>query len=181
MRFVQILLTTEQAELAAAACRDAEADLVASEGPGTPAAEDAKLIGRLGMLLQDAAENPVKYTPTGRGAATVRSIVRRASGPARPKPLNKRKRRQEERQRTSKERRKFRKVIADSYNEARTRMEAEKAEAEAAQAAFEERIAKQERYSVVNADGETLVGGVPAEFIVNDADGTNLLPKVIVP
>lgn len=179
MRFVQLLLSDEQAELVAAACLDAERKLIAEEGE--PAAEDAKQLGRLALLFQDAAESPLKYPPTGKTASTVRTVIRRAKGAAQPKPLNKRKQRQERRMRTAKERRQLRKVITKGYNEARERLEAERLEAEEYEREFQERIAKQRRYKVVNAYGDAVVEGVPAEFVLDEETGENLLPKVIVP
>lgn len=182
MRFVSVLLTDEQAELAAAALRDAESalreELTDEEHTGEQAAnnervaEDARFAGRLSMLFQDAAENPTKYAPTGKMAATVRGIVRRAKGPAQPPRKNKRKARQEARMRTSKERRKFRRQIAENYNKARTIMEAEKAEMEQIHAETMARIEAQPKYKVVNAFGQSIIEGVPAEFVVRmDGEG----------
>lgn len=181
MRFVQLLLTDEQAELVAAACLDAERTVIADEGEESPAAEDAKQLGRLALLFQDAAERPAKYTPTGKLAATVRSVHRRAKGAAQPKPLNKRKQRQERRIRTAKERREMRRLFTQGYNEARERLEAERIEAESAQRELEERLEKQRKFKVVTADGDLIIAGVPAEFVVDEETGESLLPKVIVP
>lgn len=192
MRFVQLLLTEDQAELAAAACRDAEQALAAESGDeweaqtaaGDPVSQsfyDAQQLGRLALLFRHASESPLQYPPTGKMATTVRSVVRRAKGAAQPKPLNKRKQRQERRMRTHKERRRFQKEITASYNAAREQMEAERLEAEQYWHEFQERIEKQAKFKVVTADGRTVVEGVPAEFVIVEETGENLLPKVVLP
>lgn len=187
MRFVQLLLTDEQAELLAACARDAEIQLkeiaAKSEFPADdPAAEDAVTVGRLSMLLQDAAEQPAKYTPTGKTAATVRTIVRRAKGTAQPQSRkNKRKARQEERQRTSKVRRHYRKQIAQAWNESREKLEAEKQAAAEKREQDKARWATQPKFKVVLEDGTEVLGEIPAEFVVNEETGENLALKVIVP
>lgn len=174
MRFAQIVVTDEQAELISAALNDAAGNEDLHE-------DDAKQIGRLQLMFQDVTETPAKYPVTGKMAGTVRSIVRRAKGAAQPKPLNTRKARQEQRMRTAKERRRLRRQIAGSYNAAVEIMEQEQLEAEAARKEAEERFAKQPKYRVLTGDGNVLLDLVPAEMVVNVETGENLLPKLIVP
>lgn len=195
MRFVQLLLTDEQAEWTAAALRDAEKDLKAQlDELGDDAemwmADDAAMLGRLSMLFQDAAEQPSKYPPTGKRAATVRTIVRRAKGAAQPQSRkNKRKSRQERRMRTAKERRRLRREVAESWNRAREIMEREAEEAREAYEALLARVADQPKYQVLDSAGNVVLDGIPAEFVrrVDDGasvDGGRTLPEgagIIVP
>jgi hypothetical protein len=190
VRFVQLVLTEEHAQLAAEAlAREIEtgeaqrADMEAlgfSPQTEDEAAEEAQL-ERVQLLLADAAAHPEKYPPTGKSAATVRTVVRRAKGAAQPKPLNKRKQRQEKRTRTHKERRKYRRQIAESYNRSVAIYEAEAKEAEEYQAELAARVESQPKFRVVGADGQPVISGIPAEFIVNEETEENLLPKIILP
>lgn len=186
MRFVQLLLTDEQAELTAAALRDAEKALKELAEEDVPeehrsyVGENIAQIGRLSMLFQDMSENPAKYTPTGEMARTVRSIVKRAKG--RPQIPSLRKKRADRHQRRRMERRYFRRnrEYIEQYNRAVEITEAERAEAEANAAELAKRIEGQPTYTVTDGYGNVLMSGIPAEFVL-DADGKSLAaPKIEV-
>jgi hypothetical protein len=186
VRFVQLLLTAEQAELVAAALRDTEA-AIREEGTNEETTseevannervgEAARAVGRLSLLFADAAENPSKYPPQGKLASTVRDITRRAKGAAQPEGRkNKRKARQERRIATAKERRRYRREMAEGFNKAREIMEQEAAEAAEFQAEIEARISDQPKYNVVDAYGNLIVAGVPAEFVKTE-EGESAFP-----
>jgi transcription elongation GreA/GreB family factor len=183
---VQLLLTDEQAELAAAALLDAEEQLkedvndlpeLTSEDVAFKESRLAEIqqVGRLFLLFQDASERPAKYPPTGKMASSVRTIVRRAKGASQPNTRrNRRKARQAERRAYRKFTRLHRREIAEQYNAAVEQMEKEQAEYEAAQRELEERIADQPTFTIRDGWGNDVMVGVPAEFIL-DAEGRPVL------
>lgn len=121
---------------------------------------------RLAVFLGEAAANPAAFPVTGEMATRVRSIVRRAKGPAQPQGRkNRRKLRQEKRQGFAKRRRAERRGMTEAYNAALTQYEAETEEAREAQAALEARIASQPKYNVVAENGQVILAEIPAEFI----------------
>lgn len=175
MRPVEIVLTDEQALMARLAL-----DSLVSDDNYVMSEEETAEFERLSAFLGIVAEYPHKFPVTGKQAASVRSAVRRVRGAAQPQSRkNKRKARQERRQRYSKWRRRERKALAEQFNQAREIYEAEAKEVEAYWDELEQRIEKQAKFNIVTANGDTLVAGVPAEFIRKD-DGTPAFPQLIV-
>lgn len=192
MRFVQLILTDEQAELAAAALRDAEAQLKTMRTDADPETEkeadymsglggDIAQVGRLSMLFQDASENPSKYPPTGKMASTVRRITRRAKGYAETPSRSRRRADRHQRRRAMRHFARRNREMVEGYNRAVEMYEAEQAEVEAARAEVEERIERQPKFTILSGDGQTIMSGIPAEFVIAEETGDSLLPKIIVP
>lgn len=124
---------------------------------------------RLAVFLGAAAAQPSRFRPQGKNASRVRSIVRKAKGPAQPQSRrNKRKARQAERQRFAKFRRAQRREMVAAYNAAVEAMEADRAEAEAYMREIEEQIKGQPRVDIVDPTGQQILGGVPISFIKLD-------------
>lgn len=157
---VSVTLTGDQAELVAAAMRDAtnNEDITLDE---------SKTIYDTGMLFQDASENPSKYPLSPKMAATLRPFVRKAKGAAQPQSrTNKRKARQEKRQGWSKMRRKNRAAMVKGYNEAVAIQEAEAAEIEAIHAEAIEKLKLEPKFNIMTYSGEIAISDVPESMIV---------------
>lgn len=199
MRSVQLLLTDGQAELVAAALRDAEEALQLEQEtgviPGTTSeevsrrerlAEDIAAVGRLALLFQDASENPAKYPPAPKMAASIRKFRKQVQGQAQPQSL--RKRRASRHQRRRAERHFFRRNrdLIDGVNAAREAYEREAEEHARNIAEIEERVKDQSKFTVTDGFGNVVMAGVPAEFIITERD-TSLQeeffskPKLYVP
>lgn len=175
MRFAQLVLTDDQLDLVAGALADAAKQEELND-------DDLQQLGVLQEFMELARDEPHRFPITGKQAGSIRTAVRRAKGAAQPQSRkNKRKARQEKRIRTSKERRKFRKQIAESYNAAMEVQRRENEEIEQLHREIEERVAAQPKYRLLAGDGTILMDGIPAEFIVSVDTEESLLPKVIVP
>lgn len=191
VRYVQPLLTDEQAELVAAALRDAELAVMeelAGVVPGDaeddadraePLREDAAQLGRLALLFQDASENPAKYPPAPKMAASIRKFRKQVQGQAQPQSL--RKKRASRHQRRRAERHFFRRNrdLIDGVNAAREAYEREAEEHAKAVAEIEERVKDQPRFTVTDGFGNVIMAGVPAEFIKTEDGETPLLKPSI--
>lgn len=184
MRYVQLLLTDEQAELTAAALRDAE-DVLRAQVTNTeaaeddPAREDVQALGRLSMLFQDASENPAKYPPAPKVAASLKKFRKRVQGQAQPQSL--RKKRAGRHQRRRAERHFFRRnrELIEGVNAAREAYEKEAAEHAQAVAEIEERVKDQPRFTITDGFGNVIMAEVPAEFIRTEDGETPLLKPSI--
>jgi hypothetical protein len=172
LRFVQVLLTDEQADLVAAALVDAAKSLDPSGEEIGPAGEDAAAVGRLALLFRDASNNPLKYKPSP-ASDVVRSIVKAAKV---PQPQSRSKRRAGRHQRRRALRHAFRRdrEFIDGYNKAQALQEKEQAEYDAMVAEVTERTADQPKYTITDSFGNELLSGIPAEFVL-DGSGTSLL------
>lgn len=196
MRYVQPLLTDEQAELIAAALRDAERQLTTErdntfagrliddmpEGAVTALErmdEDIASVGRLALLFQDASENPAKYPPAPKMAASLKRFRKRVAGPAPPQSL--RKKRSGRHQRRRAERRLFRRnrEYIEAVNQAREMYERDRLEHEQAVAEIEERIQGQPRFVITDGFGNVIMRDVPAEFIKAEDGETPLLKPTL--
>lgn len=189
MRFVQLLLTDDQAELAAAALRDAELTLKEEVGKHKDetgddfpeVAEDLAQLGRLSMLFQDASENPSKYPPTGKMAVTVRSIVRRSRGQAETPTRSKRRSGRHQRRRAERHIFRRNREFIENFNRGQEMYEADRLEAEAAAAEIAKKVEGMPTYAVTDGQGNVLMSGIPALFVL-DEDGKSLAaPKLITP
>lgn len=181
MRYVQPLLTDEQAELTAAALRDAEAQLrelqldddgieVTSEQVSHREAlqEDIAQLGRLALMFQDMSENPAKYPPAPKMAASLKRFRKRVVGPAQPQSL--RKKRSSRHQRRRAERRLFRRnrEYIEAVNQAREMYERDRLEHEQAVAEIAERVEGQPKFTITDGFGNVIMRDVPAEFILDE-------------
>lgn len=183
MRPVQILLTDEQAELAAAALRDAEAQLVElqSEDDGFETTseqrevlqEDIARLGRLSLLFQDASENPAKYPPSPKMAASIKRFRKTVQGEAQPQSLRKKRSGRHQRRRATRHFFRRNRDLIEGVNRAREMYEKEAEEHAQAVAEIEERVKDQPKFTVTDGFGNTIMAGVPAEFIL-DAEGLPL-------
>lgn len=162
MRIVQVGLTEDQAKLLLGAAQIA-VDRAEDYSINPAEVEEFK---RLEMFLTAVMLNPEAFPATGRLAKTVKTLTRRAKGPAQPQSRrNRRKARQEQRQSFAKRRRQERKALAAAYNEARERTEAEMSEAEAAFQELRARIEAEPKFDIIGPNGEPILAGVPESFI----------------
>lgn len=191
MRPVEVVLTDELCLKA----RLAIDELLARPDEYVMDDEERHDFERLAVFFGYLVEHPQEFPPTGRMAAKIKANLKPPKQPrtTSESTSNARKRRQERRQGGSKRRRAEAREYATAYNEARARMEAELAEAEEAHAALLARLEGQAKFSIVAADGQVLLEGVPEEFI-RDEDGEpakfrtgrilhgdNEAPEIIVP
>lgn len=135
---------------------------------------------RLAVFLGQVAASPESFPLTGKNASRIRSVIRRAKGPAQPPRKSKRHARLEKRQGRQKFLRENRRELAAQYNAARQQMEDEMREAEEHIRATEERIAKQPKFSIKDANGNIALSDIPAEAILRE-DGEPAFPQIIVP
>lgn len=181
MRLVQLVLTGKQAEIVSAALTDthyalteAQRDLggveITSEDVvvNEQMAADIAAVGRLQLLFQDAFENPLKYKPSPK-LATIRSIVKARKVPV---PQSRRKRRADRHQRRKAERMLFRRnqeYIAN-VNRAQEQYAKDEAEYQTSLDEIQKRIEGQPTFTIQNGFGDTIMAGVPAEFVVDEQD-----------
>jgi hypothetical protein len=172
VQFVQLVLTDDQALLV----RFALDQIINDPERFVMEDEERADYERLAVFFGTAAAEPSRFPPTGAQASRVKSIVRRAKGPA--QQLSRAKKRSQGQQKRD---RKARREMVEAYNAAFERMEAERAEMEQLQTELEARIENQPKFRVLTAGGQVLLDGVPAEFVVNAETGETLAPKIIVP
>lgn len=175
MRFAEIVITDQQAVMA----RYAIDALLADENHITTEEERADF-ERLAVFLGQVATSPEAFPLQGKNATRIRSVVRRAKGPAQPRRKPKRHARLEKRQGRQKFLRENRRELAAQYNEARAKVEADMREAEEFLAAAQERIAKQPKFSIKDVHGKVVLSDIPAEAILRE-DGEPAFPQIIVP
>ena len=172
MQFAQIVISADQALMA----RLALDTMLADPEQFVMEPEETAEFERLSVFLGQVATNPAAFPLTGKNATKIRSIVRRAKGPAQPQGRKpKRHARLEQRQSRQKFLRLNRRELAEQYNEARQRMEDEMREAEEMIRATEARIASQPKFSIKDADGNVVLRDIPAEAILR------AFPQIIVP
>jgi hypothetical protein len=176
MRPVEILLTDDLALKARFAI-----DSILADDNYVMTDEEEADFKRLAVFLGQVATNPAQFKPQGKNALRVRSIVRSMRGAAQPQSRkNKRKIRQHNRQGYAKWRRRERKRLVEEFNRARELYEQDAREAAEYWAEVEERVAKQTQYDVVTLDGQTVLAGIPAEFIRLTESGEPAFPQLIV-
>jgi len=101
-------------------------------------------------------------------------------GPAQPPRKPKRHARLEQRQSRQKFLREQRRELVAEFNRIRELHEQERLEAEEYLAAAEERIAKQPKFTIKDAQGNVVLQEIPAEAILRE-DGEPAFPQIIVP
>ncbi len=176
MQFAEIVITDQQAGLARVVIDIALGDpdrFVMTD-------EERADYERLAVFLGQVATNPEAFPVTGKNAAKIRGIIRKANGPAQPTRKPKRHARLEKRQSRQKFLRKNRRELAVQYNEAVAKVESDRAEMEQIQAEIEARIATQPKFQIKDVNGRIIVADVPAEAILR-ADGEPAFPQIIVP
>lgn len=176
MQFAEIVVTDQQALMARLALDTMLAD------PERYAMEDEERADfeRLAVFLGQVAQSPGSFPVSGKNAARIRSIVRRAKGPAQPARKPKRHARLEQRQHRAKFLRTNRRELAEQYNAAVATFEADRIEAEEFMRAAEERIAGQPKFAVKDMAGNIVLADIPAEAILN-AEGEPAFPQIILP
>lgn len=148
--------------------------------------EEREAYERLALFFGRAAVDPGHFPLTGKSAARIKSIVRKAKGPAQPQSRrNKRKARQERRQSAQKRRRADNKLYREEYNEAMAKIRQDQEEAEAAMQEIQERIANEPKFAIYDGVGNLIMSEIPESAIRpwNDTEspenGTE--SKVILP
>lgn len=183
MQFAEIVLTDEQALKARFALDEL---LRKSEG------EDAEYdmedderadFERLAQFLGIVATSPEQFRPTGKNAARVRSIVKRAKGRAQTPSLRKKRSGRHQRRRAARMHERRNREAVEQFNAAQAAYAKDQEELEQYLAEIEERQKDQPKYTIKDTAGRVILEGVPAEAIFYE-DGESLYkppPKLIVP
>ena len=179
MQFVQTLITDEQALKIRLAI-----DLILQDPERFVMTDEERTeYERLAVFYGYAATNPSAFSPTGEMAQTVKTLVRRAKGPAQPKSLrNKRKARQARRRAWQKIQRKQRREMAEQFNSAVEALAKDREEAEVAAQEMAERFKNEPRFDIYDAFGNLIMAGVPESVIRKHEDApAEDRPKIIMP
>jgi hypothetical protein len=186
VQFIQTLLTDEQA----LKIRYAIDVLLQDPERYVMTDEERTEYERLAVFWGHAVTNPSAFSPTGEMAQRVKTIVRRAKGPAQPPSRrNKRKARQEQRRAFQKLRRKQRREFNEQYNSA---MEQLRSDAEEAERNAQELAAKYEaepKFEIRDGYGNLIMQGIPKSAIVpmtpdgdvSDVSPSSDTPHIILP
>lgn len=128
--------------------------------------EERQQYERLAVLYGHAAVDASRFPLSPKQAARLKSVVKKARGPAQPQSRrNKRKARQERRIAFAKQRRKNNREFREQYNEAMRQMEAEREEAEKAYAEIAARIENERKYQIKDGMGNLIMSEIPASAI----------------
>lgn len=183
MQFVELVVSDEQALMTRAAI-----DLVLSDPERYVMTDEERAdYERLAVFFGTAAIEPYKFPLSGRQAARIKSVIRKAKGPAQPQSRrNKRKARQARRIGFAKQRRKDNREFKDAYNEAMAKLRAEEAEAEQAHEEIAARTANEPKFDIVDGAGQLIMSDVPASAlkpqlprpVANDGPTT---PGIVLP
>jgi hypothetical protein len=180
VQFAELVLSDEQALMTRAAI-----DLVLSDPERFVMTDEERAdYERLAVFFGAAAVEPSRFPLSPRQADRIKSVVRKAKGPAQPQSRrNKRKARQERRQSFHKRRRQENRQMREQYHAAMEALERDRQEAEEA---FKEMQAKYEaepKFSIYSGDGQLIMSGVPKSAIVEMEESFGPLSesKVILP
>lgn len=151
--------------------------------------EERSQYERLAVFFGTAAVDPSRFPLSPRQASRIKSVVKKARGPAQPQSRrNKRKARQERRIAFAKQRRKDRREFAAAYNEAMRKMAEEQEEMEKAYAEVQARIEAEPKFAVYDGVGNLIMSGIPESAIrpmeggaPTDITGTVPPPSIILP
>lgn len=178
MQFIQTLVTDEQAlqiRLAIDMVLQTPDRFVLSD-------EERTEYERLAVFWGHAASNPSAFSPTGEMAQRVKSIVRRAKGPAQPKSRrNKRKERQARRQSYQKMRRAQRREYNALFNNAMESLHADQVEMEQIAQERVKQYESEPKFEIRGPDGSIVMAGVPASAIIAMTEGGEDKPHIIMP
>jgi len=146
--------------------------------------EERQQYERLAVFYGTAAAAPARFPLSPRQASRIKSIVRKAKGPAQPQSRrNKRKARQERRQGFQKRRRKELKEFREEYNKALATLRAEAEEAEAAAQELAAKYEAEPKFDVFDGYGNRIMSGIPESAIrptFTEEPNTDV-PRVILP
>jgi hypothetical protein len=179
VQFVQALLTDDQALLVTVAIK-----AVIDDDNYVLTEEEQTNYARLAVFFAELAKNPSRYAPKGELARTVKKIVRKSKASQTPPTgtnnsvMNGRKLRQSKRRATHKARRAMRREFNESYNAAVESMEADRLEAEAANAELVAKLEAEPKFNVIGAEGQIILEGIPKSMIVSAQDMAELLDYV---
>lgn len=163
MQFVETLITDEQALKIRLAV-----DLILQDPERFVMTDEERTeYERLAVFFGHAATNPSAFAPTGQQAQTVKTLVRRAKGPAQTQSRrNRRKARQERRTSWRKRERAHRRETAEQFNAAMESLQRDMAEAEAAAQEAQARYESEAKFDILGPDGRTvMLHGVPESAI----------------
>lgn len=181
MQFVELVVSTDQALMTRAAL-----DIVLNDPDRYVLTEEERsAYERLAVFFGSAAVDPARFPLSPRQASRIKTLVKKARGPAQPQSRrNKRKARQERRIATAKQRRKNNREFREQYNEAMAQLRKEQEEMEAAYAEVEARVAAEPKFDIVDGQGNLIMSGVPESAIVHAGEEAALereRAKVILP
>lgn len=162
MKFAELVISDEQALLTRAAI-----DILLSDPERYVMTDEERAdYERLAVFYGAAAVEPERFPLSPRQASRIKSVIRKAKGPAQPKSRrNKRKARQERRQSFRKRERAQRKEFAAQYNEAREALEKERQEMEEAFVEMQARYEAEPKFDVYSGDGQLIMSGIPESAI----------------
>lgn len=162
MQLVQLVLTDDQALL-----NRQLIDLALSNSTEDQLGEAEADAQRLAVFFGAVAAQPEQFPVTGRMAAQLKTLQRKAKGPAQTETKrNKRKARQLKRQSFSKRRRAERAEYTAAYNVAREAMAAEAVEMEEAHAELRARLDAEPKFNITDVQGNVILAGVPSSMVV---------------
>lgn len=184
MQFVQMLITDEQALKIRLAI-----DLVLQDPERFVMTDDERTeYERLAVFFGHAGVNPSAFSPTGEMAQTVKTLVRRAKGPAQPQSRrNRRKLRQERRRGWQKLQRKQRREMAEQLNAAMERLLKDQEEAEAAAQELQAKYEADRKFDLYDGFGNLIMSGIPESALRDhvepapDGPSDDSKPKIIMP
>ena len=128
--------------------------------------EERSAYERLAVFFGHAVVDPSRFPLSPRQASRIKSVVKKARGPAQPQSRrNKRKARQERRIAFAKQRRKQNREFREQYNEAMAQLRKEQEEMEQAYAEVQARIEAEPKFDIFDGVGNLIMSGVPESAI----------------
>lgn len=184
MQFAQVLVTDDQALKTRLAL-----DLILQDPERYEMTDEERAdYERLAVFFGLVATNPSHFAPTGEMARTVKSIIRRAKGPAQPQSQSKR--RLKRSQGKQKRDRAAKRLAVEQYNEAFAAYEKDRLDFEEYERELVERFKDEPRVQVLRADGVVIMSDIPASMVVpmdaplTEADfeqAANDMPEKVAP
>ena len=160
MQFAQILVTDDQALKTRLAL-----DLILQDPERYEMTDEERAdYERLAVFFGLVATNPSHFAPSGDMARTVKSIIRRAKGPAQPQSQSKR--RAKRSQGKQKRDRAARRLAVEQYNEAYQAYEKDRLDFEEYERELIERFEKEPKVMILRADGQVIMSDIPASMVV---------------
>jgi hypothetical protein len=176
VQFAQILLSDEQALMTRLAL-----DLILNDPERYQMTDEERAdYERLAVFFGTVAAEPSRFAPTGERARTVKSIVRRAKGPA--QPASRRKPRSQGQQKRD---RAARREAVEMFNAAREAYLKDQQDLEEYMREQQERYESARKWDIYNDAGQLVLAGVP-EYALRLPSGETAeelaeAPKIVLP
>lgn len=184
MQFAEVVLTDDQALKTRFALDELIRKAEGEDAEYVMEDDERREFERLAVFFGTVAAEPDNFRPTGKNAARVRSIVKRAKGRAQTPSLRKRRSGRHQRRRAERMHNRRNREQIEQHNAAFEAYAKDQEELEKYLAEIEERQADQPKYTIKDTAGRVILEGVPAEAIFYEDNGEPLYkapPKIIVP